>query len=143
MRGEVHHHVCLRVCFGSLGYGLEHREDDLLGSPEGLVNARAVGVDDGRNAWAISLADVVEVQHPLDSIGLVAVNEGLGAPIEEHILIFYGDGFGIGCCSRCHRHSPPPRARGTIRVMWVSGPYTSIGTPSISPSSRMSLRPTS
>ncbi len=52
-------------------------DDDLFCPPKGLVNACAAWIYDCSDAWDISLADIIEVEHSLDSIGLVAEDKGL------------------------------------------------------------------
>ena len=80
--GEVDHHIRLGIGLGRQRYGPEHGQDDLLASPEGLVNAGPAGIDDGGYAGAVPVADIIEVQHALDGIGLKAVDESLGASVE-------------------------------------------------------------
>jgi len=80
--GEVDHHIRFRIGLGRQRYCPEHGQDDLLASPEGLVNAGPAGIDDGGYAGAVPVADIIEVQHALDGIGLKAVDESLGASVE-------------------------------------------------------------
>ena len=82
MAGEVDHHIRFGIGLGRQRYGPEHGQDDLLASPEGLVNAGPAGIDDGGYAGAVPVADIIEVQHALDGIGLKAVDESLGASVE-------------------------------------------------------------
>jgi Lon protease-like protein len=46
------------------------------------VNTGSTGIDDGRYAGVGAIADVIEVQHALDGIGLIAVDEGFRVPIK-------------------------------------------------------------
>ena len=104
--GEVDHHVGLGVLERGRGQGPVDGQQDLALAEKHLVHPVAARVHYGRHRRDFAPAGVVEVQHALDGVGLVAVNDGCS---------IFGEKF------RFH-YFLPPRAMVTTEVMWVSGP---------------------
>ena len=84
--GKVHHYIGFRIGLGRQGDCLVHGQNDLFSSPECLMNAGSAGIDDSRDAGRFTFADVVEVQHALDGIGLIAVDECFSIFIKENVF---------------------------------------------------------
>jgi hypothetical protein len=74
LRGEVYHHVGLGVLVYRGGEVPVDRQQHLALAEEDLVYALAARVDYGRHRRYLAAAGVVEVQHALDGVNVVAVD---------------------------------------------------------------------